>query len=99
MEAARLIGRRFVQLAVVLLLVTFFTFSLVRLLPGDPAQTIIPFGTDQQRAQLSQGPRRSTSRSSSSTSTTSGVPVLKSDGHQGPAPGRARAASTPPTSR
>ena len=36
MEAARLIGRRFVQLAVVLLLVSFFTFSLVRLLPGDP---------------------------------------------------------------
>ena len=52
MEAARLIGRRFVQLAVVLLLVTFFTFSLVRLLPGDPTETIIPFGTDQQRAQL-----------------------------------------------
>jgi len=50
--AARLIGRRFLQLAVVLLLVTFFTFSLVRLLPGDPAKTIIPFGTDQQRAQL-----------------------------------------------
>ena len=54
MEAARLIGRRFVQLAVVLLLVSFFTFSLVRLLPGDPTQTIIPFGTDQQRAQLKQ---------------------------------------------
>jgi peptide/nickel transport system permease protein len=53
-EAARLIGRRFVQLAVVLLLVSFFTFSLVRLLPGDPTQTIIPFGTDQQRAQLKQ---------------------------------------------
>ncbi len=35
-----------------LLLVSFFTFSLVRLLPGDPTQTIIPFGTDQQRAQL-----------------------------------------------
>lgn len=52
MAAARLIGRRFLQLAVVLLLVTFFTFSLVRLLPGDPAKTIIPFGTDQQRAQL-----------------------------------------------
>jgi peptide/nickel transport system permease protein len=53
LAAARLIGRRFLQLAVVLLLVTFFTFTLVRLLPGDPAQTIIPFGTDEQRAQLS----------------------------------------------
>jgi len=38
----------------VLLLVSFFTFSLVRLLPGDPTKTIIPFGTDQQRAQLKQ---------------------------------------------
>jgi peptide/nickel transport system permease protein len=47
-----MIARRFLQLAVVLLLVTFFTFSLVRLLPGDPAKTIIPFGTDQQRAAL-----------------------------------------------
>ena len=37
-----------------LLLVSFFTFSLVRLLPGDPTKTIIPFGTDQQRAQLKQ---------------------------------------------
>jgi peptide/nickel transport system permease protein len=54
LEAARLIGRRFVQLAVVLLLVSFFTFSLVRLLPGDPAQTILPFGTDEQRAALEQ---------------------------------------------
>jgi peptide/nickel transport system permease protein len=52
LEAARLIGRRFVQLAVVLLLVSFFTFTLVRLLPGDPAQTILPFGTDEQRAAL-----------------------------------------------
>ncbi|MBM3693425.1 MAG: ABC transporter permease [Actinobacteria bacterium] len=47
-----MIARRFLQLAVVLLLVTFFTFSLVRLLPGDPAKTIIPFGSDQQRAAL-----------------------------------------------
>ena len=54
MEAARLIARRFVQLAVVLLLVTFFTFSLVRLLPGDPTTTIIPFGTEQQRTALAQ---------------------------------------------
>jgi peptide/nickel transport system permease protein len=51
-DAARLIGRRFVQLAIVLLLVTFFTFTLVRLLPGDPAKTIIPFGTNEQRTQL-----------------------------------------------
>lgn len=52
MEVTRLVARRFLQLAAVLLLVSFFTFSLVRLLPGDPAQSIIPFGTDQQRAAL-----------------------------------------------
>lgn len=52
MEAARLVARRFVQLGVVLLLVTFFTFSLIRILPGDPVKTILPFGTDQQRAAL-----------------------------------------------
>jgi peptide/nickel transport system permease protein len=48
----QLILRRLVQLAVVLLIVSFFSFCLVRLLPGDPTKTIIPFGTDQQRAQL-----------------------------------------------
>ena len=48
----RLMLRRLVQLAVVLLIVSFFTFCLVRILPGDPTKTIIPFGTDQQRAQL-----------------------------------------------
>ncbi len=48
----RLILRRLVQLAVVLLIVSFFAFCLVRILPGDPTKTIIPFGTDQQRAQL-----------------------------------------------
>jgi len=48
----QLILRRLVQLAVVLLIVSFFAFCLVRILPGDPTKTIIPFGTDQQRAQL-----------------------------------------------
>jgi peptide/nickel transport system permease protein len=48
----QLILRRLVQLAVVLLIVSFFSFCLVRLLPGDPTTTIIPFGSDQQRAQL-----------------------------------------------
>jgi peptide/nickel transport system permease protein len=38
----------------VLFLVTFGTFMLVRVLPGDPVQKMIPFGTnlDAQRAQL-----------------------------------------------
>jgi peptide/nickel transport system permease protein len=48
----QLILRRLVQLVIVLVIVSFFTFCLVRILPGDPTKTIIPFGTDQQRAQL-----------------------------------------------
>ena len=43
-ELLRLVGRRLVQLFVVLIVVSFFTFLLIRLLPGDPVQTIIPFG-------------------------------------------------------
>jgi peptide/nickel transport system permease protein len=43
-ELLRLIARRLVQLAIVLIVVSFFTFALIRLLPGDPTQTIIPFG-------------------------------------------------------
>ncbi len=43
-ELLRLLGRRLMQLVVVLLVVSFFTFLLIRLLPGDPVQTIIPFG-------------------------------------------------------
>jgi peptide/nickel transport system permease protein len=41
-----------VQLIPVLLLVTFFSFLLINLLPGDPAKNIIPFGTDADRAAL-----------------------------------------------
>ena len=43
-ELLRLLGRRLLQLLVVLIVVSFFTFLLIRLLPGDPVQTIIPFG-------------------------------------------------------
>ena len=43
-ELLRLLVRRLVQLVIVLLIVSFFTFLLIRLLPGDPVQTIIPFG-------------------------------------------------------
>ncbi len=43
-----------VRLVVVLLIVTFGTFMLVRLFPGDPVKKMIPFGTNlkAQRAQL-----------------------------------------------
>lgn len=44
--------RRLGQLVVVLFLVTLFTGSLVSLIPGDVAVTIIPFGSDAQRDQL-----------------------------------------------
>ncbi len=49
-ELLRFIARRLVQLAIVLLAVTFFTFLLVKLLPGNPIDTIIPFGKGQQFA-------------------------------------------------
>ncbi|HEU5302747.1 MAG TPA: ABC transporter permease [Acidimicrobiia bacterium] len=51
-ELVRLIGKRLAQLLIVLLIVSFFTFLLVRLLPGDPTNVIIPFGTDAQREAL-----------------------------------------------
>jgi peptide/nickel transport system permease protein len=41
--------RKVGELALVLVIVTIFTFLLVRLLPGDPAEVIIPFGSDAQR--------------------------------------------------
>jgi peptide/nickel transport system permease protein len=44
--------RRLVQVVVVLILVTFFVSILMRLLPGDPTNAIIPFSSPQQRAQL-----------------------------------------------
>src|ERR1700674_372722 len=52
MELTRLIGRRLIQLVIVLIVVSLFTFLLIRLLPGDPTQVIIPFGTPRQRALL-----------------------------------------------
>jgi peptide/nickel transport system permease protein len=43
-----------VQLVAVLFLVTVFTALLVNMLPGDLAETVIPFGSDDQREQLRQ---------------------------------------------
>lgn len=51
-DLTRLVARRIAQLLIVLLIVSLFTFLLVRLLPGDPTNVIIPFGTDAQRAAL-----------------------------------------------
>ena len=50
----RRITGKLVRLVVVMFLVTFGTFMLVRLFPGDPVKKMIPFGTNlaQQRAEL-----------------------------------------------
>ena len=50
----RLIARRLLQLVVVVVLATLFTFSLLRLLPGSAAEAAIPFGTPAQRAQFNE---------------------------------------------
>lgn len=44
--------RKLGQLALVLFLVTLFTALLVSLLPGDPAEVIIPFGDERDRDAL-----------------------------------------------
>jgi len=40
--------RKLLQLVVVVLVVTFFSFSLLHLTPGDPARTQKPFATEEQ---------------------------------------------------
>jgi peptide/nickel transport system permease protein len=44
----RTIATKVIRLVVVLLAVTFFSFSLLHLTPGDPARTAVPFATSQQ---------------------------------------------------
>jgi peptide/nickel transport system permease protein len=58
MTLARLASRRLLQLAFVLVLVTFFTASLLSMVPGDPVDTLLPFADDtnetvqQRKAEL-----------------------------------------------
>jgi peptide/nickel transport system permease protein len=47
---ARTLIRRLTHLVVVLLLVSFFSFFLINLIPGDPVEVIVPFGSDEQRS-------------------------------------------------
>lgn len=49
-----IVVRRLIQLVVVFVVVTFFTVSLISLIPGKPEQVIIPFGTNAQREALRQ---------------------------------------------
>jgi peptide/nickel transport system permease protein len=44
--------RRLVQIFVVIVLVTFFASMLIRLLPGDPTDTLIGFASPEQKAQV-----------------------------------------------
>jgi peptide/nickel transport system permease protein len=44
----RTIATKVIRLVVVLLVVTFFSFSLLHLTSGDPARTAVPFATEQQ---------------------------------------------------
>ena len=48
----RTFALKFGRLVLVVLVVTFMTFSLTKLQPGDPVSKIIPFGTAEQKAQL-----------------------------------------------
>ena len=48
----RVVLQRFVQLGVVLLLVTIFTALLIDLVPGDVTNTLVPVSTPEQRADL-----------------------------------------------
>jgi peptide/nickel transport system permease protein len=45
----RTVARRLFQLAIVLVLVTIFTALLVSMVPGDPAEVIAPFASEEQR--------------------------------------------------
>src|SRR5919106_1810658 len=44
----RTVASKVIRLIVVLLVVTFFSFSLLHLTPGDPARTAVPFANEQQ---------------------------------------------------
>lgn len=46
------VARKLSKLALVLLVVTFLSFILINLLPGDPVEVIVPFGSAEQRAEL-----------------------------------------------
>jgi peptide/nickel transport system permease protein len=48
----RTVALRLLQLVVVLLAVTFFSFSLLKMIPGDPVSTLKPFATPEQKAEI-----------------------------------------------
>lgn len=48
----RVAARRLIQLVVVLVFVSFFSFSLISLVPGDPVVAIVGFASPEQLAQV-----------------------------------------------
>src|SRR4051812_44168039 len=48
----RLLVKKLALLVIVVLAVTFFTSILSAALPGDPAEVVIPFGSEEQRDQF-----------------------------------------------
>ena len=46
------IAKQLARVVIVLVLVTFGVTVIVRLLPGDPVTTLLPFGTPEQHAML-----------------------------------------------
>ncbi len=43
------IARKLLQLVITVILVTLFASFLLELLPGDPVEVLVPFGSDEQR--------------------------------------------------
>jgi peptide/nickel transport system permease protein len=52
MALARTLLTKLGQLLVVILLVTLFSAVLLELLPGDPVTTLVPYGSEEQRAEI-----------------------------------------------
>ncbi len=52
MALARTLFTKLGQLLVVILLVTLFSAVLLELLPGDPVTTLVPYGSEEQRAEI-----------------------------------------------
>jgi peptide/nickel transport system permease protein len=48
----RIVVKKLIQLVIVLFCVTFFSFSLLKLVPGDPIDTLKPFATPEQKAEI-----------------------------------------------
>ena len=48
----RTVVKKLIQLVIVLFFVTFFSFSLLKMIPGDPVSTLRPFATGEQREEI-----------------------------------------------